>query len=86
MTEMDIMKYIVEEALIIIPMLWIIGLFLKTTPGVPNWTIIWVLLVLGVLITIALLGFTPQAIIQGVLVAGAAVLGHQLLKQTIKKK
>jgi hypothetical protein len=85
MIEMDVMKYIVEEALIIIPVLWIIGLFLKNTPGVPDWTIIWILLVLGVVITIALLGVTPQAIIQGVLVAGAAVLGHQLLKQTLEK-
>jgi hypothetical protein len=83
---MDFLNYIVEEALIVIPVLWIIGVFLKMTPKISDWTIIWILLVVGIALTIALLGLTPQAIIQGVLVAGAAVLGHQLLKQTIEKK
>jgi RsiW-degrading membrane proteinase PrsW (M82 family) len=86
MIEMDIMKYIVEEALIVIPVLWVLGTLLKRTPKVQDWMIVWALFVVGILLTISLLGFTAQAIMQGVLVSGAAVLGHQLLKQTIEKK
>lgn len=78
---MDIMQYITQEALILIPVLWIIGAILKATPNVPNWIIPYVLLAAGVVGAVLLMGSNPQAYIQGVLVAGAAVLGHQLVKQ-----
>lgn len=79
---MDILKYIVEEALIVIPVLWVIGKLLKEIPRIQNWLIPWVLLVVGVLATMGIMGFTIESAIQGVLVAGASVFGHQLLKQT----
>lgn len=79
---MEIIEYIISEALIIIPVLWILGSFLKKTPRIEDWLIPWVLLVVGVLIAIGILGLTIDAAVQGILVAGAAVLGHQLLKQT----
>lgn len=79
---MDILKYIVEEALIVIPVLWVIGKLLKDIPRIQNWLIPWVLLVVGVLATMGIMGFTIESAIQGVLVAGASVFGHQLLKQT----
>lgn len=79
---MDILKYIVEEALIVIPVLWVIGKLLKETPRIQNWLIPWVLLVIGVVATMGIMGFTIESAIQGVLVAGASVFGHQLLKQT----
>ncbi len=82
---MDFQKYIVEQALVIVPVLWVIGVFLKRTPRVPNWKIAWILVVLGIILTVGILGFSAQAVVQGVLVAGVAVLGHQLLKQTINK-
>lgn len=78
---MDVVQYVVEEALILIPALWVIGAILKHTPSVPDWTIAYILLAIGIVGTVALLGFTPANVIQGVLVAGAAVLGHQLVKQ-----
>lgn len=79
---MDIINYIVEEALIVIPVLWVIGKLLKDIPSIQNWLIPWVLLVVGVLATMGIMGFTIESAIQGVLVAGASVFGHQLLKQT----
>jgi len=79
---LDILKYIVEEALIVIPVLWVIGKLLKDIPSIQNWLIPWVLLVVGVLATMGIMGFTIESAIQGVLVAGASVFGHQLLKQT----
>jgi uncharacterized membrane protein YiaA len=83
---MEILEFINDEAYVAIPVLWIIGAFLKRTPKVPNWSIVWVLLVFGVGLTIAKFGFNPKGVMQGVLVTGTAVLGHQLLKQTKEKK
>ena len=83
---MEILEYIISEALIIIPVLWILGSFLKRTPKVQDWIIPWVLLLVGVILAIGIIGLTVDAAIQGVLVAGAAVLGHQLLKQTTERK
>lgn len=74
-------EYIIEQALIIIPVLLILGAFIKATPKVMDWIIPYVLLVLGVAFTIALLGLHIDAVIQGVLVSGAAVFGHQLYAQ-----
>jgi hypothetical protein len=79
---MEVLEYIISEALIIIPVLWILGSFLKKTPKIGDWMIPWVLLAVGILAALGIIGFTVDAAIQGVLVAGAAVLGHQLLKQT----
>jgi hypothetical protein len=53
---------------------------------VQDWTIPWVLLAVGILAALGIIGFTVDAAIQGVLVAGAAVLGHQLVKQTTERK
>ncbi|MFD2116311.1 hypothetical protein ACFSTH_08500 [Paenibacillus yanchengensis] len=44
------------------------------------------MLVVGVAGGIALVGDILQGIIQGVLVTGATVLGHQLVKQTINRE
>lgn len=82
----QLLQFIIEEALIVIPALWIVGTFLKQTPNVSDWTIPWCLLALGIAASVALMGLEPHAIIQGVLVTGAAVLGHQLKIQTERKK
>jgi hypothetical protein len=82
----EILEYIINEALIIIPVLWILGSFLKRTPKVQDWIIPWVLLLVGVILAVGIIGLTVDAAVQGILVAGAAVLGHQLLKQTTERK
>ena len=81
-----IMEFISKEALVLIPVLWIIGTFLKLMPKMPDWFIPFILLVVGEVGAILLIGANAQAYIQGVLVTGAAVLGHQLLKQAIYKE
>lgn len=82
---MEIIEYIISEALIIIPVLWIIGTFLKKTPKISDWIIPWVLMLIGILLSLGILGMSVDAAVQGVLVAGASVLGHQLYKQTKNK-
>ncbi len=75
-------EYIVEQALIVIPVLLILGKIIKETPKVKDWLIPYTLLVLGIIFTVFLTGFNVDSVIQGVLVSGAAVFGNQLFKQT----
>jgi len=84
--ENDIIQYIVSEALVLMPVLFIVGLLLKNTPKVADWTIPWALLGLGIASGIMIVGDVLQGAIQGVLVTGATVLTHQLVKQTKDKE
>ena len=82
---MDIISYIIEEGLIMIPVLYIIGEIIKFTGVLNNKWIPLTLLVFSLLFTPLLLGgFTPDNIVQAVLVTGVTVLGDQLIKQTGK--
>ena len=82
---MDIINFIIEEGLIMIPVLYIIGEIIKFTGILNNKWIPLTLLVFSLLFTPLLLGgFTPDNIVQAVLVTGVTVLGDQLIKQTGK--
>lgn len=74
-------EYLVQEALIVIPVLLIIGAMIKGTPNVKDWLIPYILLGTGIVFTVGLIGFNIDAILQGVLVSGAAVFTHELYKQ-----
>lgn len=82
---MNVMKYIVEQAFILMPALYIIGLMLKES-HTKDWLIPWILLALGVTGAILILGANVEAVIQGILVAGATVYTNQLIKQTFIKR
>ena len=82
---MDIINFIIEEGLIMIPVLYIIGEIIKFTGILNNKWIPLTLLVFSILFTPLLLGgFTPDNIVQAVLVTGVTVLGDQLIKQSGK--
>ena len=82
---MDIINFIIEEGLIMIPVLYIIGEIIKFTGVLNNKWIPLTLLVFSLLFTPLLLGgFTPDTIVQAVLVTGVTVLGDQLIKQSGK--
>ena len=82
---MDIINFIIEEGLIMIPALYIIGEIIKFTAVLNNKWIPLTLLVFSILFTPLLLGgFTPDNIVQAVLVTGVTVLGDQLIKQSGK--
>ena len=82
----DLREFIEEQMLILVPVLYVFGMLLKNTPRVPDWTIPWALLVVGTALAVLLLEDPLHGVIQGVLVTGATVLAHQLVKQTLKKK
>lgn len=82
---MDILNYVVQEGLIMIPVLYIIGEIVKGTELLSNKWIPLVLLVISIGFTPLLLGaYDANNIVQAVLVAGATVFGNELLKQTNK--
>lgn len=83
---MEIVSYIVNRALIIIPVLNIIGMILKSLEKIPDRFIPLILLAVGIAGSIALMGFSADSVIQGVLVTGAAVYGNQVVKQMNKDK
>lgn len=60
---------------------WIIGFMLKQTPYVPNWSIVYVVVIAGVLLTGFLIGWGAESLIQGILAGAFAVFGHQVVKQ-----
>lgn len=83
--DIDIANFIVKEAYILVPVLYVIGLLLKRTPKLPDWLIPWILLALGMAGGFFLGGMQFSGLLQGVLVTGVTVFSHQLYKQTTCK-
>ena len=83
---MEILKYITENALILIPVLLIIGQIIKSIEKIPDKYIPLILLPLGIVGAMALGGWTINSAVQGILVTGAAVYGNQIVKQLKKEE
>jgi hypothetical protein len=83
---MDIAQYIAQNALILIPVLYIIGMIIKNTEQINDKYIPVILLIIGILGAVGIMGFNSNSVIQGVLVTGATVYTNQLIKQTSKKE
>lgn len=75
------MEYIKEQAMILVPVLWIIGMIIKKIEQIKNKYIPVVLFILGVVLANLYLEFSVEASLQGVLAVGLAVFIHQLKKQ-----
>jgi len=83
---MEIINYITENALILIPVLLVIGAILKNTERIKDKYIPVILLPIGIILSVWVMkGFTADSVIQGILVTGAAVYGNQLIKQISKE-
>ena len=79
---MDMMGFIVEEALVIIPVIYVIGLFIKST-SINDRYIPCLLWAIGVILSVVIVGGI-QGFIQGTLCAAIAVFFNQLYKQLNK--
>ena len=84
--KMEFMDYIIGDALILIPALYILGMVVKNIQAIPDKFIPLILLPFGVVGAGLLMGFSASSVIQGILVTGAAVYANQLVKQTTKKE
>ena len=83
---MEVANYVVQNALILIPALYILGMILKSTQKISDKYIPITLLIFGVAGAIGILGVSVDSIIQGILVTGATVYTNQLIKQSEKKE
>ncbi|CAB1250098.1 Holin [Ruminococcaceae bacterium BL-6] len=78
---MEFLEYLVDKALILIPVLNILGAIIKDSDKIPDKYIPVILLAFGILGSVGLMGFSAASVVQGVLVTGAAVYGNQIVKQ-----
>ena len=81
---MEVLTYVTENALVLIPVLLVIGQILKGIEKIPDKWIPLILLPLGIIGAMALGGWTVDSAVQGILVAGTAVYGNQIVKQLQK--
>lgn len=75
-------KFLLEQALILVPVLMFLGYMLKKTPYIANWLIPWLLMALGIIGGLAVIGPSVAAVTQGIIAAGVAVFSHQLFSQS----
>lgn len=80
------MNYIVDNCLILIPVLYIIGMILKNLEYIEDKYIPLILLPIGIALAIAIKGIDVNSVIQGILVTGVTVYGNQIFKQINKQE
>ena len=80
-----IQKFITEDGMILVPVLWIVGRILKEIQPVKDKYIPAILLVVGVVLANLYIGVGVEPGLQGVLATGLAVFVHQLKKQAGKE-
>ena len=81
---MEVLGYITDRDLILIPVLNIIGMIIKRLEKINDKYIPLILLFFGVLGTVGLLGLSVDSVVQGILVTGTSVFGNQVVKQLSK--
>lgn len=84
--ELDVFATLINpESYVLIPVLYIIVLLLRQTPRVPSWTHAWIAIFISVVACFLYYGFMVQSFIEGVLVAGAAILAKDLIHRQWNK-
>jgi hypothetical protein len=83
---MDITSYITNNALVLIPILYLLGMLIKGIEKIDNRYIPLILLVAGVGGAVGIMGFSVNSVIQGILITGATVYTDQVIKLNIKKE
>ena len=81
---MDINNFISSNVYIVSIALFILGLIFKNTPKIPNWSIPYILCILGIIACNIILGPSFNSTLQGILTTGMAVYIHQLGKQGLE--
>lgn len=80
----NLLSYVAESAVILVPVLYVVGAIIKGTEFISDKFIPLILLPFGIIGSVALAGFTADAIMQGILVTGVTVYGNQIIKQLTK--
>lgn len=69
---------------IVLAACWVLGIGIKRIPKIPDWTIVFIVTAFAIVITSWTLGWSPESLIQGILVGAFAVFGNQVVKQAKK--
>ena len=81
----EILEFVIQEAYIMIPALWVVGFVIKNTELIKDKYIPFILLAASLLLSPWVLGgYSPRNVIQAILVAGGAVLADNLYRQSKK--
>ena len=80
------MNYIVDNCLILIPVLYIVATILKNLEFIKDKYIPLILLPIGIALAIAIKGINVNSVIQGILITGVTVYGNQIFKQINKEE
>ncbi|GGA71374.1 phage holin family protein [Ornithinibacillus halotolerans] len=75
--------YIRPDAFILIPVLYFIGVFLRQTPRIPEWSYVWIQLTFAIVACSLYYAWEIQSVVQGILVTGAAVISRDIIQNTI---
>ena len=73
-------SFLAENMYIVAAALYVLGVFIKAIPRIPNWVIPFVLTAAGVVFGLLIVG-GADGVLQGILAAGLAVLVNQGYKQ-----
>lgn len=79
-----ILEYITEQAMILVPVLWVVGMAFKKLETIKDKYIPIGLLVIGIALSNFYLGFSVESSLQGILATGLAVFAHQIKRQAEK--
>lgn len=82
----NLIQFVPEQLFILIAVLYVLGMFFKSIPKIPDWTIPWILLVISIVGAIGIEGFSIMAVFEGIICCGVSTLTNQLIKQTQKKE
>ena len=80
----NIQQYLIEEALILIPVLNLIGIYIKNLNAVKDKYIPIILWFFGIGLAFGLLGISFENFIQGTLISGASIFASQIYIQAQK--
>jgi hypothetical protein len=78
---MEFSEYITDNALVLLPVLYTLGMVIKNTDVIADKYIPAILLIAGVSGAVGIMGVSAHSIIQGILVTGSTVYTNQLIKQ-----
>ena len=83
----QIAKYLVDDGIVMIAVLYIIGETIKRMDVIKHRFIPPVLMVISVILTPLLMGgYSPENIVQSILVTGGATLYYETKKESIQNK
>lgn len=76
-----IFELIDPRLLAVVAACWVNGFVLKRTPSISDWSIVYIVVLVAVVLTVGLLGWSVESVIQGISCGSFAVFGHQAVKQ-----